>query len=49
MAVGALLAKLEAKSASIDASNADMIKVDTPEGLWIIAESHGHRGAGGKL
>ena len=38
LAVGQLLATLEATAASVDASGDEHVSVQTPEGTWIIAE-----------
>ena len=44
-AVGELLYLLEADEARVDASGEDMVRVDTADGVWIIAEaSAGGRG-----
>lgn len=38
VAVGQLLALLEIEEASVDASGADVVKVSTKDGMWVIAE-----------
>ena len=49
VAVGELLARLGCESASIDASGNDMVKVETPEGVWVIGESYSPSQSRGKI
>ena len=49
VAVGELLAKLEAEKADIDASGNDSVRVATEQGVWIIAESYSAAGSRGKI
>jgi hypothetical protein len=43
VAVGHLLALIEAEHAVVDATTEDLIRVETPDGVWIIAEGTGVR------
>lgn len=49
VAVGELLAILEAEQAEIDASGADSIKVTLPDAVWVIAEGSGVPVTRGKI
>ncbi|XOV83687.1 MAG: hypothetical protein ACFHXK_00940 [bacterium] len=49
VAVGELLALLEAQQAQIDASGEDSIKITLPDGVWIIAQGGGVSGTRGQV
>ncbi len=49
VAVGELLALLEAEQAEVDASGHDSVKVTLPNAVWIIAEGSGVAASRGKI
>jgi hypothetical protein len=49
VAVGELLALLEAEQAEVDASGHDSVKVTLPNAVWIIAEGSGVAVSRGKI
>ena len=49
VAVGELLALLEAEQAQIDASGEDSVKITLPDAVWVIAEGGGASVTRGKI
>jgi len=49
VAVGELLALLEAEQAQVDASGEDSVKITLPDAVWVIAEGGGAAVGRGKI
>ncbi len=49
VAVGELLALLEAEQAQVDASGEDSVKITLPDAVWVIGEGGGAAGVRGKI